>query len=74
MKRKLGAENRPVPSSAAPVGKSEYSFARYGLDARLLQAVAKAKFAYPTPVQAQTIPLALSGKDILGKEQYEITF
>jgi hypothetical protein len=42
------------------------TFAELGLDARLLQAINKEKFAAPTPVQARAIPLALSGKDILG--------
>lgn len=42
------------------------SFAEFGLDARILQAVTKEKFTAPTPVQSHAIPLALSGKDILG--------
>jgi hypothetical protein len=43
------------------------SFSSYGLDARILQALAKQNFAAPTPVQAKAIPLALEGKDILGR-------
>lgn len=42
------------------------SFADFGLDPRLLQAVAKEKFAKPTPVQSEAIPLALQGRDVLG--------
>jgi ATP-dependent RNA helicase DDX56/DBP9 len=42
------------------------TFAELGLDARLLQAINKEKFAAPTPVQARAIPLALAGKDVLG--------
>lgn len=69
MKRKLNEND--VPEAAAD-GKTQSiptitSFAGFGLDARLLQAVTKEKFAAPTPVQSHAIPLALSGKDILGK-------
>jgi ATP-dependent RNA helicase DDX56/DBP9 len=37
----------------------------YQLDRRLIKAIAKLGFTYPTLVQAQTIPLALEGKDVL---------
>eukprot|EP00981_Chlorochromonas_danica_P002366 scaffold455_cov155-Ochromonas_danica.AAC.4 len=37
----------------------------YNLDRRLIKAISKLGFVYPTLVQAQTIPLALEGKDIL---------
>lgn len=56
--------------TAAPVDESvvdlEASFSNLGLDARLLQGIAKLNFAHPTLVQAKAIPLALEGKDILG--------
>ena len=45
---------------------TEATFESLGLDARLLQGVAKLGFAHPTLVQAKAIPLALEGKDILG--------
>jgi hypothetical protein len=54
----------PTQAAAATPKKT---FAELGLDARLLQAINKEKFAAPTPVQARAIPLALSGKDILGE-------
>ena len=38
---------------------------RIGLDVRLAKAVAKIGFVYPTLVQAQCLPLALQGKDLL---------
>ena len=38
---------------------------RIGLDVRLAKAVAKVGFVYPTLVQAQCLPLALQGKDLL---------
>ena len=72
MKRKLNENDVPeevseevseVPPTSAPATSS---FSTLGLDPRLLQAVTKQKFSAPTLVQAQAIPLALAGKDILG--------
>ena len=37
----------------------------YGLDRRLVKAVAKIVFVYPTLCQSKCIPLALKGKDLL---------
>lgn len=37
----------------------------FGLDRRLMKAVAKMGFVYPTLVQNKCIPLALKGKDLL---------
>jgi len=45
------------------------NFLGFGLPARLLQALVRMKFTAPTPIQAQAIPLALQGKDILGTAQ-----
>ena len=42
------------------------SFQSLGLDARLLQGIAKLGFSEPTAVQAKAVALALDGKDILG--------
>ena len=75
MKRKLNENDVPqevsaelseVSSTASPAISS---FSNLGLDPRLLQAVTKQKFSAPTSVQAQAIPLALAGKDILGRLQ-----
>jgi ATP-dependent RNA helicase DeaD len=41
----------------------------FGLPAKLAQALARMQFTIPTPIQEQTIPLALKGKDILGSAQ-----
>ncbi len=57
-----GGANRGNKSSSGGAP----SFSSYGLDARILQALAKQNFAAPTSVQAKAIPLALEGKDILG--------
>ncbi|WP_088414566.1 DEAD/DEAH box helicase [Wolbachia endosymbiont of Wuchereria bancrofti] len=45
------------------------SFYEMGLPLLLGQALDKNSFFVPTPVQAQAIPLALKGKDILGSAQ-----
>jgi superfamily II DNA/RNA helicase len=44
-------------------------FASLGLPAKLLQALARMQFTAPTPIQAQAIPPALEGRDILGSAQ-----
>jgi ATP-dependent RNA helicase RhlE len=45
------------------------SFAELGLSAPLQQAVAQARYAHPTPIQAQAIPPGLAGHDVLGIAQ-----
>ena len=45
------------------------TFDNYGLPAKLTHALTRMKFTTPTPIQAQAIPLALEGKDILGSAQ-----
>ncbi len=45
------------------------SFSDLGLSATLLKAVAGASYATPTPIQAQAIPPALAGNDVLGIAQ-----
>lgn len=74
MKRKLNSED--VPEAVAPqegdaqaVTPANATFADLNLDARILQAITREKFSEPTSVQAATVPLALSGKDILGRYQ-----
>ena len=41
------------------------SFASFGLDPRLLDAVGKLGFEKPTPIQSDAIPPALAGRDLL---------
>ena len=73
MKRKLDQNDRPTsvadaekPGSGAEASE-ELSFPDFGLDPRLLQAVAKESFEKPTLVQRKAIPLALDGRDVLCK-------
>jgi ATP-dependent RNA helicase DeaD len=44
-------------------------FSGFGLPAKLVQALSRMQYTEPTPIQAQTIPIALEGKDILGSAQ-----
>ncbi len=44
-------------------------FSDLALDPRVLQAVAEAGYETPTPIQAQAIPHALNGRDVLGIAQ-----
>lgn len=64
MKRKLNDDD--VPEPVKKQSQSSTGFVELGLDSRLLQAVNREKFAAPTPIQQQAIPVALQGKDILG--------
>ncbi len=41
------------------------SFQQFGLDPRLLQAIADVGFEAPTPIQTQAIPILLQGKDLI---------
>ena len=45
------------------------TFSDFGLPHQLMQALERAKFTTPTPVQAQAIPLAMQGLDVLGSAQ-----
>jgi ATP-dependent RNA helicase RhlE len=45
--------------------ESRISFAEFSLDPRLERAVRDAGFQTPTPVQEATIPVALSGRDVI---------
>lgn len=44
-------------------------FKELGLDHDLLKAIAQSGFEEATPIQAETIPLVLAGKDVIGQTQ-----
>ncbi len=44
-------------------------FDSFALDPRILQGLADAGFTYCTPIQAETLPIALSGQDVAGQAQ-----
>jgi ATP-dependent RNA helicase RhlE len=45
------------------------SFEDLGLSGPVLRAIARTGYTEPTPIQAQAIPIALEGKDIIGASQ-----
>jgi len=45
------------------------TFDDFGLTAPILRALAEEKYVTPTPIQAQTVPPALSGRDVVGIAQ-----
>jgi len=71
MKRKLDENNEPAAKESQPTTKEnaekKASFSDFGLDPRLVQAIAQEQYREPTLVQAKAIPLALEGKDVLAK-------
>lgn len=71
MKRKLNEHDVPeVATSKGKEGSSTKSvFAALNLDSRILKAITREKFTAPTPVQAKAIPLAVDGKDVLGRNR-----
>lgn len=42
------------------------SFGHFGFDESLIKAIRKSEYTQPTPIQAQAVPAALSGRDIIG--------
>jgi len=43
------------------------SFSELGLEEEYLQAVEKLGYSQPTPIQVETIPLMLNGRDVLAQ-------
>ncbi|GAA0844556.1 MAG: ATP-dependent helicase [Cupriavidus sp.] len=62
----LHADEAPA-AAAAPA--PENGFAKLGLDAAILRALAEANYNTPTPVQAQAIPAFLARRDLLVSSQ-----
>ena len=44
-------------------------FAQLGLQAELLRAIAAQGYTFPTPIQAQAVPVVLEGRDVLAGAQ-----
>ncbi|KAJ8314337.1 hypothetical protein KUTeg_008898 [Tegillarca granosa] len=61
LRKKLGIR---VSGFSPP--KPVSSFGHFGFDEALLGAIRKSEFSQPTPIQAQGIPIAMSGRDIIG--------
>ncbi len=56
-------EDAPAAEPALPL------FTDTGLSEPILQAIAEKGYLHPTPIQAQAIPVVLSGRDVLGVAQ-----
>ena len=54
---------------AQPTAPIESGFSSFELDSTLLRALADAGFDSPRPIQAETIPACLEGRDVLGLAQ-----
>jgi ATP-dependent RNA helicase RhlE len=52
-----------------PVATTDKPFSSLGLSAAVLDVVTQIGFQYPTPIQAEVIPVALSGRDVIGLAQ-----
>src|SRR6478735_5032164 len=62
----ITAENA---NSAATPPAATVVFADLGLAAPLMQGIAETGFKTATPIQAQTLPFALAGRDVAGQAQ-----
>jgi ATP-dependent RNA helicase RhlE len=61
---------QPTPASDAPEAQeAPATFDQLGLTPELLRAVAAQGYTVPTPVQAQSIPIVLAGRDLLAGAQ-----
>ncbi|XP_064455461.1 ATP-dependent RNA helicase DDX42-like [Ornithodoros turicata] len=61
LRQKLGVK---VTGACAP--KPITSFAHFGFDEQLMKAIRKSEYVQPSPIQAQGVPIALSGRDMIG--------
>ncbi|XP_069573582.1 ATP-dependent RNA helicase DDX42 isoform X1 [Brachyistius frenatus] len=52
-------------SGAAPP-KPSTSFAHFNFDEQLMHQIRKSEYTQPTPIQCQGVPIALSGRDMIG--------
>uniref|UniRef100_A0A8C5PYG8 ATP-dependent RNA helicase DDX42 n=1 Tax=Leptobrachium leishanense TaxID=445787 RepID=A0A8C5PYG8_9ANUR len=52
-------------SGAAPP-RTASSFAHFGFDEQLTHQIRKSEYTQPTPIQCQGVPVALSGRDMIG--------
>lgn len=62
-------ENTETKTDATPADDEGVRFSELGLDARVLSALDKIGYEKPSPIQEQTIPLLLGGRDVVGLAQ-----
>ncbi|XP_071494423.1 ATP-dependent RNA helicase DDX42-like [Diadema antillarum] len=61
LRKKLG-----IRVSGADSPKPVSSFAHFGFDEQLMHYIRKSDFSSPTPIQAQGVPIAMGGRDLIG--------
>lgn len=57
------------PEEAEPAEEPENGFDNLGLPDKVVEAVKRVGFEQPSPIQAQTIPLLMQGRDVVGLAQ-----
>ncbi|WP_118182137.1 DEAD/DEAH box helicase [Paraburkholderia phosphatilytica] len=57
------------PDSATPAAVEAVTFDHFGLAPDVLKAIAEQGYTTPTPIQAQAIPVVLTGRDVMGAAQ-----
>ena len=62
-------EAAEADSADSPTDPAGLSFADLGLDAKILKAVRDLGYERPSPIQAETIPALLAGRDVVGLAQ-----
>lgn len=67
--RKKFVRREPEQAKPAAEDAANESFKQFGLDSRLNRAIHEAGYETPTPVQTATIPIGLSGRDLIGTAQ-----
>lgn len=61
--------NAATQSPETEPAETEHGFRSFGLSDALIAAVEASGYTIPTPIQSQTIPLLLAGRDVLGQAQ-----
>ena len=65
----LKLNDEPSAEPAAEPKKPENGFKTLGLPEKVIEAVKRVGFEQPSPIQAQTIPLLMKGRDVVGLAQ-----
>uniref|UniRef100_A0A4W4DSX2 ATP-dependent RNA helicase DDX42 n=1 Tax=Electrophorus electricus TaxID=8005 RepID=A0A4W4DSX2_ELEEL len=65
LRQKLNLRIHLLPYNAAPP-KPCTSFAHFSFDEQLMNQIRKSEYTQPTPIQCQGVPIALSGRDMIG--------
>jgi len=60
---------QPLKPKPVAVDPSAPAYASFALEPRIMQGIADAGFTHCTPIQAQTLPAALAGRDVAGQAQ-----